>query len=131
MEDFKLLVDRRVLPQVFGKVATAKHLLAAGKARTLSEAAKMAGISRSALYKYKDYVFLHSGAVHCQTATFSLQLEDRPGALSMVVNHLTERGANILTVHQNIPIDGVAQVSVVVRLHNATCLLYTSPSPRD
>ena len=36
----------------------AKRLLAVGRAKNLSEAAKLAGISRSALYKYKDHVFL-------------------------------------------------------------------------
>ena len=43
-----LLVDSRVLPDVFCKVVYAKRLLAKGKARSSSEAAKMADISRSA-----------------------------------------------------------------------------------
>ena len=121
MEGFKLLlVDSRVLPNVFGRVVVAKSLLAAGKARNLSEAAKMAGISRSALYKYKDYVFLHSSTVDRNVITLSVSLEDRPGALSMVVNQLSSYGANILTVNQNIPIDGVAQVSVAARLNSTT-----------
>lgn len=121
MEDFKLLlVDSRVLPPVFERVVVAKSLLAAGKASNLSEAAKMAGISRSALYKYKDYVFLHSGTADRNVITLNISLEDRPGALSMVVNQLSSYGANILTVNQNIPMDGIAQVSVAARLNSTT-----------
>ncbi|MDR2931725.1 MAG: hypothetical protein LBV27_01325, partial [Oscillospiraceae bacterium] len=51
------LVETTVLPEVFLKVAEAKALLAQGKAQSLSGAARMVGISRSALYKYKDSVF--------------------------------------------------------------------------
>ena len=49
-----LLVDAGVLPEVFGKVLEAKEHLQSGRAATAAEAARMAGISRSAFYKYKD-----------------------------------------------------------------------------
>ena len=44
-----LLVDLSVLPEVFTKVVEAKRYMAQGKAKSYSDAAKMAGISRSAL----------------------------------------------------------------------------------
>ena len=49
-----LLVDAEVLPEVFVKVLQAKELLASGAVSNISAAAKQAGISRSAFYKYKD-----------------------------------------------------------------------------
>ena len=49
-----LLVDSQILPEVYLKVILAKKLLAQGKAKSASDAAKAAGISRSAFYKYKD-----------------------------------------------------------------------------
>ena len=52
-----LLVDLSVLPEVFTKVVEAKRYMAQGKAKSYSDAAKMAGISRSAFYKYKDKVY--------------------------------------------------------------------------
>ena len=52
-----LLVDADVLPEVFVKVLQAKELLASGAVSNISAAAKQAGISRSAFYKYKDTVF--------------------------------------------------------------------------
>ena len=109
-----LLVDSSVLPEVFLRVVEAKRLLAIGQVRSLSEAAKAAGISRSALYK--DCVFVHNEALDDKVITLSARLEDRPGVLSGLLNSLSEQQGNILTVNQNIPVDGVAAVSVSARL---------------
>lgn len=111
-----LLVDTTVLPEVYLKVVEAKRLLAVGKVKNLSEAAKEAGISRSALYKYKDYVFMHNAGLEQNVVTLSATLEDRTGVLSALINAVSRGGANILTVNQNIPSDGVAPVSVSARL---------------
>ena len=111
-----LLVDSSVLPEVFLRVVEAKRMLAVGQVRSLSEAAKAAGISRSALYNYKDSVFGHNEALDDQVITLSARLEDRPGVLSGLLNSLSEQQGNILTVNQNIPVDGVAAVSVSARL---------------
>ena len=45
---------------------------------------------------------------------------DIPGVLSSVINHLAEYGANILTINQNIPSDGVAAVTVSIRMTDVT-----------
>lgn len=110
-----LLVDSSVLPDVFYKVVYAKRLLAKGKARSSSEAAKMAGISRSAYYKYKDCVYPYESKMGDSIATFSATLEDEPGVLALLIAELYRVGANILTVNQNIPVDGVAPVTVSAR----------------
>lgn len=110
-----LLVDSRVLPDVFYKVVYAKRLLAKGKARSSSEAAKMADISRSAFYKYKDCVFPYESKMGDSIATFSATLEDEPGVLASLIAELYRVGANILTVNQNIPVDGVAPVTISCR----------------
>ena len=111
-----LLVDSSVLPEVFLRVVEAKRMLAVGQVRSLSEAAKAAGISRSALYKYKDCVFVHNEALDDKVITLSARLEDRPGVLSGLLNSLSEHQGNILTVNQSIPVDGVAAVSVSARM---------------
>ena len=52
MEDQQLvLVDKRVLPEIFTKVLLAKTYLSKDKARSSTEACKMAELSRSAFYK--------------------------------------------------------------------------------
>ncbi len=115
-----LLVDMKVLPEVFYKVVTAKRLLAKGKAKSSSEAAKLAGISRSAFYKYKDCVYPYDSKMNDDIATFSATLEDEPGVLSLFMAALYQAGANILTVNQNIPVDGVAPISISARMTNVT-----------
>ncbi|WP_195276888.1 ACT domain-containing protein [Anaerotruncus rubiinfantis] len=116
-----LLVSAQVLPEVFLKVVEAKMLFAQGKAKSSSQAAKLAGISRSAFYKYKDSVYLYDERMSESLVTFSLTLEDRPGVLSSTLTELYKAGANIITVNQNIPVDGVAIVSISARIGNASC----------
>ena len=52
-----LLIDESVLPEVYQKVIRVNQLLETGEASNTSEAVKMAGISRSVYYKYKNAVF--------------------------------------------------------------------------
>ena len=121
LENLKyLLVDAHVLPEVFLKVVQAKMFLAQGKAKSSSQAAQMAGISRSAFYKYKDSVYLYDERMTENIITFYLTLEDRPGVLSALLGELYKAGANIITVNQNIPVDGVALASISVRTNSAS-----------
>ena len=110
-----LLVDASVLPDVFEKVLQAKRLLASGEASSASEAARMAGISRSAFYKYKNTVFPYDADGEGHILTVHFVLTDRPGVLSSVLAAFAQAGANVLTVNQDIPADGAASVSVSAR----------------
>lgn len=121
MEEIKyLLVDERVVPDVFKKVLQAKKYIATGKAKNSSEAVKFANISRSAFYKYKDRVLEYNAKMSNNIITFYMAMEDIPGVLSSTINHLYEYGANILTINQNIPSDGVASVTVSIRMSDVT-----------
>ena len=113
------LVDSKVLPSVFEGVILAKELLADGRALNASQAVKMAGISRSAFYKYKDYVFKYSSNDQ-KTITLLAKLSDKAGTLSSLTTALYEYGANILTVNQGIPVDGTADVSVTIKTNELT-----------
>lgn len=110
-----VLADARVLPEVFTRVLTAKGLLASGQAETSAEAARLAGLSRSAFYKYKDAVFPYDEDKQGRILTVHFLLQDRPGVLSAVLTAFADAGANILTVNQNIPAAGRAAVSVSAR----------------
>ncbi len=77
----------------------------------------MVGISRSAYYKYKDHVQLYEERDNSQLGTLYLRLMDEPGMLSQVLKALYENGANILTVNQNIPVDGAAIVTISIRIN--------------
>jgi chorismate mutase len=107
-----LVIESDVLPKVFVSVAYAKQLLESGEADSISQAAKAAGISRSAVYKYKDAVFPYERKSAGKIASLYLLLRDKPGVLSGVIGTLYEYGSNILTINQSIPVDGVAAVSI-------------------
>lgn len=111
-----LLVDASVLPKVFNKVVEAKRLLNSGRAKSATEAARISGISRSAFYKYKDKVFMYSGHGKGHIITIHAVLLDQPGVLSRLTGEFYKAGANILTVNQNIPIGGLAPVSIAARI---------------
>ena len=110
-----LLVDAGAVPEVFVRVVEAKRYLQSGEAETAAEAARMAGISRSAFYKYKEAVFPYDEERAGHILTVHRLLRDRPGILSAVLTAFAEAGANILTVNQNIPAGGTAPVSVSAR----------------
>ena len=107
-----ILVEHKLLPEVFGKVLQAKQYLASGQAETSVEAARMAGLSRSAFYKYKDAVYLYAEQRDGRLMTINLRLFDRPGVLSDVLGVFKEAGINIQTVNQSVPSGGTAAVSV-------------------
>lgn len=113
-----LLVDMSILPDVYTRVIKAKNFLQSGEATNASQAAKMAGISRSAYYKYKDKIFEYSEQGE-DVSTINAKLRDNAGVLSSVMNELYMAGANILAVNQSIPVNDVADVSITVRLSDA------------
>lgn len=120
MEEKKyFLIEEDAVPEVFHKVMEAKRYLATGKAKNSSYAAKMAQLSRSAFYKYKDKIMEYRLADN-NVITLFFSLEDLPGVLYSVINKLYECGANILTVNQNIPSDGVASVTISLRTSEIT-----------
>ena len=102
------LVEASVLPEIFAKVIEAKELLETGQVRTVADAVACVDISRSAFYKYKDFVSPFQDMSRGHLVTFNLELLDRQGVLSSVLAIFAENGANILTINQSIPTSGVA-----------------------
>ena len=43
-----------------------------------------------------------------------LQMDDEPGLLSVVLRTVAEYHANILTIHQSIPVNGIASLTLSV-----------------
>lgn len=111
-----VLVDAQVLPDIILRTLQAKRLLQTGKAATVSEAARAAGISRTAFYKYRDAVLPYDEEAAGRTVTVQLVLRHTPGVISRVLDGFARAGANILTVSQNIPSGGVANASISARV---------------
>jgi len=108
------LVNSSVLPDVFTKVIEVKRLLNSGAVKTVNDAVKMAGISRSAYYKYKDNVFPFYETTRGKVITLFFVVEDFSGILSSIINKIADSKANILTINQNIPVNGLADVTISI-----------------
>ena len=98
------------------KVVEAKHLLDIYKNMTIQEATDKVGISRSSFYKYKDDIFQFKDNVRGKNVTFVLQMDDVPGLLSVVLKRIADYTANILTIHQTIPVNGVATLTLSIEV---------------
>ncbi len=109
-----LLVDSSVLPEVFLKVIEVKKILSKGMVKAVNEAVKEAGLSRSAYYKYKDFVFPFYETSRGKVITLFFVVEDFSGILSSIINRIAFSKANILTINQNIPINGLADVTISI-----------------
>lgn len=114
------IVDKKVMPEVFLKVVEAKDLFEKGIVSSVQEAVESVGVSRSAYYKYKDYVSALSSDSRGKIVILAFNLEDKSGILSLVLNIMADHGANVLTINQTIPINNVANVTITVDTGNMT-----------
>lgn len=106
------IVEASSLPEVFLKVAEAKRRLQTGEAVTVNDAAHSVGISRSAFYKYRDSIHPFQNLMSGRIITFQVLLMDRAGHLSAILSVFASNSANILTINQSIPNNGVAMVTI-------------------
>ena len=98
----------------------AKRLLESEKVLTIREAVDAVGISRSSFYKYKDDIFPFHDNSQGTTITLTFQMDDEPGILSDVLKIIAEYRANILTIHQSIPINGIASLTLSIQVLQTT-----------
>ena len=106
------IVAADALPDIFIKVSEARRMMQTGEAATVGEATRLAGISRSAFYKYKDAVQPFNDMKAEHIITFQAMLKDSTGVLSRVLAVFAASGANILTINQTIPTNGCAAVTI-------------------
>lgn len=104
-----LIVNKKILPDYYSKVVEARILMESSQCKSVSDAVKKVGISRSTYYKYKDYIFTPSEN-HGRKFTLSFKLDDRQGILSKILNILRDQQTSIITIHQDIPINQAAIV---------------------
>jgi chorismate mutase len=108
------LVREDILPEALLKTIQAKDLLARGEVKTIHEAVEEVGLSRSAFYKYKDGIFPLNRLERERIVTISMDLEHRSGILSGVLAMIAGLEGNVLTIHQTIPLQGMANVVISV-----------------
>lgn len=108
------LVREEILPEAIKKTIKVKELLKRGEARTINEAVEKMGLSRSAYYKYKDYVFPFYEASQEKIVSLTLLLDHKSGVLSRVLNTIANDHGSVLTINQGIPLQGVANATISI-----------------
>ena len=114
------VVKQKAVPEVLLKVVEAKKLLESERVITVQEATDRVGISRSSFYKYKDDIFPFYDNAKGKTITLVMQMDDEPGLLSDLLHIVAVYHANILTIHQSIPVTGVATLTLSVEVLEST-----------
>ena len=117
------LVREEILPEEIKKTIKVKEILKRGEIKTINEAVEKMGLSRSAYYKYKDYVFPFYEASKEKIITLSLLLEHKSGVLSRVLNTVAGDSGSIMTINQGIPLQGVANTSISIEIKERTIYL--------
>ena len=115
LEDSKYyVIKKKAVPEVLLKVLEVQKLLDAEQAKSIQEATETVGISRSSYYKYKDDIFPFHASKKGRNITFVIEVEDQPGVMATVLQVFANYKANILTIHQSIPINGKGVLTVSV-----------------
>ena len=108
------LVEEGILPEAIIKTVMAKELLLKGAANTVNEAVEKVDLSRSAFYKYKDKVIPFHQWSRGKIVTLAVLLEHRSGVLSTVLNIIASVKGSILTINQNLPLQGLAKATLSI-----------------
>lgn len=113
------LVSEKVIPTIYHKVLKAKELLATQKAKDVSEAVQIVGISRSVYYKYYHSIQLLTSSENGRKASINIKLAHKKGTLSKVLDCLSDSNVNILTIFQGLPIHTAASVQLMMDISEA------------
>lgn len=110
------LIREDVMPEAMRKTLEAKELIERGRAESVWDAVQMVDLSRSAFYKYRDTVFPFHTIVKERIISLFFHLEDRSGTLSHLLSVVANAGCNLLTIHQTIPLQGRANVTLSLNI---------------
>lgn len=106
------LVQEDILPEAIKKTIKVKEILKLGEAKTINEAVERMDLSRSAYYKYKDYVFPFYEIAQGKIVFITVSMSNDPGMLSSILRAIADSNGSILTINQDIPLQGIANVTI-------------------
>ncbi|EGS34040.1 ACT domain protein PheB [Veillonella sp. oral taxon 780 str. F0422] len=69
-------------------------------------------LSRSAYYKYKDYVFPFYELSQGKIVSINALISNESGMLSNILRIIADYNGSVLTINQNLPLQGVAHVNI-------------------
>ncbi|TDX52722.1 ACT domain-containing protein [Orenia marismortui] len=123
MEEKFYIVNEKILSDAMKKTVRVKELLKTGEEFQIKEAVKKVGLSRSAYYKYKDYIFPFVSEEEEELVTLSLLVVDQEGILSEIISKIAEYHASVLTINQDIPLAEVAHITMTIKVEKLSISL--------
>lgn len=117
-QDKYYLVQEDILPEAIKKTIKVKEILKMGEVKTINEAVKKMDLSRSAYYKYKDYVFPFFEIAQGKIVSITISMMNDPGMLSAILNSVADHNGSILTINQDIPLQGIANCTISFETKN-------------
>ena len=112
------LVQEDILPEAIKKTIKVKEILKLGEVKTINEAVEKMDLSRSAYYKYKDYVFPFFEIAQGKIVSITVSMSNESGMLSSVLKAIADKNGSILTINQDIPLQGIANSSISFETKN-------------
>lgn len=117
-QDKYYLVQEDILPEAIKKTIKVKEILKMGEVKTINEAVEKMNLSRSAYYKYKDYVFPFFEIAQGKIVSITISMMNDPGMLSAILNSVADHNGSILTINQDIPLQGIANCTISFETKN-------------
>ncbi|MCF0154205.1 MAG: ACT domain-containing protein [Veillonella sp.] len=117
-KDKYYLVQEDILPEAIKKTIKVKEILKMGEVKTINEAVEKMDLSRSAYYKYKDYVFPFFEIAQGKIVSITISMMNDPGMLSSILNNIADHNGSVLTINQDIPLQGIANCTISFETKN-------------
>ena len=117
-KDKYYLVQEDILPEAIKKTIKVKEILKMGEVKTINEAVEKMALSRSAYYKYKDYVFPFFEIAQGKIVSITISMMNDPGMLSSILNNIADHNGSVLTINQDIPLQGIANCTISFETKN-------------
>ena len=93
------LVQEDILPEAIKKTIKVKEILKLGEVKTINEAVEKMDLSRSAYYKYKDYVFPFFEIAQGKIVSIYVSMSNESGMLSSVLKIFLYKVLPIVVFH--------------------------------
>ncbi|PTE71234.1 ACT domain-containing protein [Staphylococcus devriesei] len=115
------LIREDVLPESVVKTLKIKDALKNDSELSIYEAVKRFSLSRSAFYKYRETIFpVDEKIFEHREFTLILYVNDIVGMLAQVLNTISQLELSVLTIHQSIPIEDKATITLSLSAKNTS-----------
>lgn len=114
------LIREDVLPESVIKTLKVKDALKNNSNLSIYDAVKQFNLSRSAFYKYRETIFpVDEKILDQREFTLILYVNDIVGMLAQVLNAISQLQLSVLTIHQSIPIEDKATITLSLNARNS------------